>query len=422
MQRISFSGYVDCFGRGVCEPENNFHCRCNKNHFGDCRLRECPKSLYWAAEMHRDNVAHERMVECGGIGVCNYERGKSKYLYNSCLCVSSLSWAFDVGICLCPRGFEGAACERMTCPGVWTTQNTSSATCMNKGRCLSLRNIAAYQTDSSDNPTPVLYGSKVRDMQTWDADRIHMCLVDKYGYFYDENNLIHSSKAMYNLTDRFMESRAAINERFVSHQEGMFMDYYSCPKGFNRRKLDPLIPLANITAFQEARVIGNTSNFYSPYADQFLEIQSIRCAASYGSFKLTFRGHTSARILANETIPGLQKILESIPTLGKVSINSTSATVCTTRDGGARIWVRFDGQLDKSLPLLQTTDVGVYGFPGLVEVTRVQTLAVDLLEECAGHGVCDQLTGLCRCWDGWGSSDGLGGEGTHGDCGRYLLT
>uniref|UniRef100_A0A7S1C085 Epidermal growth factor-like domain-containing protein n=1 Tax=Corethron hystrix TaxID=216773 RepID=A0A7S1C085_9STRA len=37
--------------------------------------------------------------------------------------------------------------------------------------------------------------------------------------------------------------------------------------------------------------------------------------------------------------------------------------------------------------------------------------------ECSNHGKCDRLTGKCKCFQNWGSSDGMGSSGTIEDCG-----
>jgi hypothetical protein len=41
--------------------------------------------------------------------------------------------------------------------------------------------------------------------------------------------------------------------------------------------------------------------------------------------------------------------------------------------------------------------------------------------ECSGRGLCDRASGVCVCFPGYSSSDGLGGPGTQGDCGRRAL-
>lgn len=36
---------------------------------------------------------------------------------------------------------------------------------------------------------------------------------------------------------------------------------------------------------------------------------------------------------------------------------------------------------------------------------------------CSDRGLCNFVTGVCQCFIGYGSSNGLGGEGRVGDCG-----
>ena len=44
----------------------------------------------------------------------------------------------------------------------------------------------------------------------------------------------------------------------------------------------------------------------------------------------------------------------------------------------------------------------------------------NILEVCSNHGLCNYASGECECMNGWGSSDGAGGEGDLHDCGYRL--
>ena len=44
----------------------------------------------------------------------------------------------------------------------------------------------------------------------------------------------------------------------------------------------------------------------------------------------------------------------------------------------------------------------------------------DITFPCSNKGLCSHATGKCKCFTGWGSSDGSGSYGTNNDCGRRL--
>jgi hypothetical protein len=109
----------------------------------------------WFHEPAVDNVAHDEEAECSNMGVC--DRG--------------------TGVCACRDGFEGAACNRLSCQG----RISASSACSGRGRCLTLRHLATTNTDASLSTESIVYGSSVEDPITWDADMIQGCSADDYG-------------------------------------------------------------------------------------------------------------------------------------------------------------------------------------------------------------------------------------------------
>ncbi|KAJ1439790.1 hypothetical protein B484DRAFT_314322, partial [Ochromonadaceae sp. CCMP2298] len=120
--------------------------------FGDCQARTCPLGKAWFHEPAADNVAHDEQAECSAMGVC--DRG--------------------TGQCSCRSGFEGEACERLSCQG----RISASSACSGRGRCLSLRRLAEQHRDDALASTAVVYGSSAGDPNTWDADMVQGCQAD----------------------------------------------------------------------------------------------------------------------------------------------------------------------------------------------------------------------------------------------------
>lgn len=54
--------------------------------------------------------------------------------------------------------------------------------------------------------------------------------------------------------------------------------------------------------------------------------------------------------------------------------------------------------------------------PPLATTTATTTGTREFIE-CSGRGLCDRVSGVCNCFYGYASSDGLGNRGTRGDCG-----
>jgi hypothetical protein len=138
-----------CSGHGLCLSEGKSTvCSCfDGYHGGSCERRLCPAGVAWFDRPSADDVAHRAYSECSNMGSCDY----------------------NTGICSCRYGFGGAACEQLLCPmGVTASGNTS--VCTGNGRCMSLRDSAAYTDD--------LLALDAVAYDDWDGDMVHGCVCD----------------------------------------------------------------------------------------------------------------------------------------------------------------------------------------------------------------------------------------------------
>mmetsp|Transcript_16200 Transcript_16200/g.21465 ORF Transcript_16200/g.21465 Transcript_16200/m.21465 type:complete len:1005 (-) Transcript_16200:194-3208(-) len=123
-----------CSAHGTCNIYSQ--CECAEGFHGfDCSLRDCPQGHSWTHGFTGDDQAHA-LAECSDMGICDYATGR----------------------CECREGFEGSACERLSCP----------EGCELKGQCMNLKHLAQinYWTEEADQPT-------YENM--WDANQIYGC-------------------------------------------------------------------------------------------------------------------------------------------------------------------------------------------------------------------------------------------------------
>ena len=175
------------------------------------------------------------------------------------------------------------------------------------------------------------------------------------------------------------------------------------------------------------------------------ERQTLFCNATGGSFALTFRGRTTEPVLVADTGAALKRKLEALESIGLVDVELAGprgeplppdAPLCSFEwplglsDNlgalGTTTTVTFRTELG-DLPLLgvdqyllTTRDPYTARFIGGGVVLAAEAVkGVAALADCAGRGTCDAGAGLCSCFPGWFSSDGLNHLGRRGDCGIY---
>lgn len=109
-----------------------------------------------------ENVAHLTRSECSDMGTCDRVSGE----------------------CDCVDGFEGAACDRMSCPG--SSSGTAAAAsdgdgsyaasdtaCSGHGQCVTMA-MLAEATDENGVATDYTYGATPNNALTWDHDMVQV--------------------------------------------------------------------------------------------------------------------------------------------------------------------------------------------------------------------------------------------------------
>lgn len=288
------------------------------------------------------------------------------------------------GECACRAGFEGAACERMSC-----SQSAAGGACLGRGRCMSLRRLAAHSVDYSYRTSdPATYGSQPQSPATWDADSIYGCAADLYGYYDSYHNI-------------------------TSYRGSQLLDR-DCPVAFNSRLLD--------------KVFRNGSGLLASNSSQLREVQRLSCGAGSGTFQLQFRGYRSARLSHNATAAQLQSALSALPSMGSVQVtyysagseanasSNSSMALCSATDH-RHAQVAFLSELGQ-VPLLAVTGSTLYG--NTLSVSRMQAgsevragsyMHTYILAEMVP---CRWVRSACLSARGWGSATGRPGSASAG--------
>jgi len=154
----SCPGEIECNLNGYCNyDDDEYRCYCGEGWTGgDCSERTCPEGLSWFSYPTEDNKAHDVLVECSNMGLCDTAEG----------------------ICSCRDGFFGAACEYMICGG------GTDFPCSGHGQCLSMAELAT-KAEFNGDLAATEYGTDPNNGQTWDAHRIFHCKCDTGYHGYD---------------------------------------------------------------------------------------------------------------------------------------------------------------------------------------------------------------------------------------------
>ena len=282
----------------------------------------------------------------------------------------------------------------MKCGNVWKAilipTDTTHGTCYGRGVCASISDWAAAATDEFEDARSVTYDAS-GGAASWDYDHLYSCRC-------------HTDLAVGANSDQ-------------QDATGYGCEMWKCLEGH-----------------------FNTQEYINPSS---FETQEITCDATGGSFTLSFRGQTTGAIAYNAVAmrssesgsstgtgvgESLQAKLESLSTVtdfcatgkcGGVSITYTSGSNACTNGGANVISVEFIADFG-DLPPLSASASSLTGGAGTVTIIE-SVRGTKFENECSGKGECDRTTGLCRCYKGFGNSDGQGNFGPRDDCGNMDL-
>lgn len=188
-------------------------------------------------------------------------------------------------------------------------------------------------------------------------------------------------------------------------------------------------------------VVRDLSLRGGPSVLSMVTVQTLLCPAGAcgptnctGGVYLDYDGALTPKLGWNASRGAVQGALLELPTLGAASdfgdVNLTvkgSPTLCGDDQHNLTFEFRADYGNVYSLSLVNSLRSS-YGHT--VNLTLVANKGTTENEFCSDRGSCDFATGTCRClqlarppWEyEYASSNGYGGEGTRGDCGRIART
>jgi hypothetical protein len=317
-------------------------------------------------------------------------------------------------------GFEGHACERMSCPGI--------PSCNGHGKCLTIGHLAELSEANGDT-TDFSYGLVPNKPSTWDFEKIQGCKCD-LGYEGfdcalrscpvgdDPRTLWHTSR----IKGKTLEAEeiqaitcvatATTGDANGQGSDSSFRLSFRCGK-YNNIQSETINPActtgpikwdateADITkALQKLKTIGGGQHQHQNYDSGVVEVHFSK------KYYMEKRDHKGV-----------------VNRGGYSAKDFAAADVACTGDGSSTIVITFKTEYG-DLPALQVSEVT---YPTLLTL-NVETDGKGQWsqrgnkerKECSGRGLCDYNTGQCACAAGYGSSNGYNKIGSRRDCGHVI--
>ena len=405
---------------GLCRPDLDYTCECSPEYTGyACERRKCPEDIAWWDIPTATDTAHS-IKTCSNRGSCNSGSGR----------------------CECDEGFEGSACERISCP-----RNAQGKSCNGVGTCESLLRLNALRTVSG-NPSPTTYGETgpLRStVDTWDAYKIQGCLCEGHlnrgepGGWTGVGCSIRLCPFGDSPTTATVAELNATNEKqtllcigtggsFKLTFRGMQTDAIA----FDAAAHGHYAPLSQtVTVTRGSNSVATSSSLVGTVvAGDYIAIvdASVRHdfkVTAISSSALTL--HEAVGIFASKSLYNIElrkssvgSALEALRTVREVTVTmndaltgGASTVACSAT--GIYIDIEFTQNFG-NLPYL-SADVSLLTGGSITVIETAPGTKEDA--ECSSSGKCNFNDGTCQCFNDRISSNGKGERGTRGDCGAF---
>lgn len=405
-------GSTSCSGHGSCN--SYYQCECYEGFQGyDCSQQTCPSGIAWWDEASATDTAHA-LATCSNRGICDTGTGK----------------------CICQPGFEGAVCERISCP-----VDSEFGKCSGAGKCYTTYERGQKRMVNGVL-TPLTYGSDPANVATWDAHKIMSCVCD--GNLNDHNEIY--ARGGWDCSElkcplgnaNFLGSNSQVNEiqtitclASAGSFTITFREQTTVPLAYNQQVSGTEYSFSGVTA-----TIVYATNTIVTSSDKSGEINSndviiLTNQAGTESREYVVNSVSTVTITVTEYIgmasastytlkkkvTSIESALEALDSIRNVTVTAVSGvddsaqtTACGSSSPGNYIHITFTEDFGDLPSLSVVADSG----PS-VSVTETKKGTKDNLE-CSGRGQCDRATGLCTCFGTSTSGNGIGGVGSRADC------
>lgn len=407
-------GEVACNGHGVCDDDDDdasYSCECSDGWMGgDCIQRVCPYGLSWFQYPSADEDSHDTLAECSNAGTCDRSSGE----------------------CQCGEVFYGISCDYMACGG------GAENACNGHGRCMSMYELALHSEVNGD-ATDYTYGADPNDATEWDAQRIYHCLCDDGYTGYDCTVRVCPDGDDPLTYGQYNEKQLLYCEANGGYFSLTFRQQTTGRINFNLTRAEFEEKLEELTSIDNIKVTysyGDAACFSDSADDGIKNLVGIQFITEHGDVPDITATTTYLEDSTGDAGTGTIKIYtdgSSAPDWTGPPGNGfdKDGSGYLNRDEYRALFLymgkefangpTFDTAISDFLTEYDADSDGEISTSELEDVPDVSIKGTTESEPCSNRGLCDRTTGECTCFNGFSSSDALGGMGTIPDCGHRIV-